>query len=234
MSYRISPDAKVQKLTIGREGAPLVVIDNVVSSPEALFALAVSKIYGTVQSHFPGIRAKVPLTYNDFVTTTLRALYDDYFGLAAHQLRITGCHFSLVTTPAHMLSHLQTIPHIDSHDTNYLAFVHYLFKRDLGGTAFYRHRRTGYEVIDYQRKDEYYLAVEVEKSAPNKPAPGYINGDTPFYEQVGRQAGVFNRMIIYRRTSLHSACLSPDFIPDPDPRTGRLTINGFIATPTPG
>jgi hypothetical protein len=34
---------------------------------------------------------------------------------------------------------------------------------------------------------------------------------------------------MYRRTSLHSPSISPDFIPDPDPRTGRLSINAFLA-----
>jgi hypothetical protein len=36
-------------------------------------------------------------------------------------------------------------------------------------------------------------------------------------------------MLIYRRTSLHSADLTPDFVANPDPRRGRLSVNGFIA-----
>jgi hypothetical protein len=49
------------------------------------------------------------------------------------------------------------------------------------------------------------------------------------YEQICRQDGVFNRMLMYRRNSLHTGALSPSFIPDPNPRTGRLSINGFLA-----
>jgi len=46
---------------------------------------------------------------------------------------------------------------------------------------------------------------------------------------VGRQDGVFNRMLIYRRNTLHSGQLARGFVPDPNPRTGRLSINGFLA-----
>jgi hypothetical protein len=34
---------------------------------------------------------------------------------------------------------------------------------------------------------------------------------------------------MYRRTTLHSGSLAPDFVPDPNPRTGRLSINAFLA-----
>jgi len=37
-----------------------------------------------------------------------------------------------------------------------LACVHYLFKQNHGGTAFYRHRRTGFEVVTQERKAEYF------------------------------------------------------------------------------
>ena len=36
-------------------------------------------------------------------------------------------------------------------------------------------------------------------------------------------------MLIYRRNSLHSRGLARNFIPDLNPRTGRLSINGFLA-----
>ena len=43
------------------------------------------------------------------------------------------------------------------------------------------------------------------------------------------EEGVFNRMLVYRRNSLHSGSIAADFVPDPNPRTGRLSINGFLA-----
>jgi hypothetical protein len=222
-------DLRVQKLTIGREAAPLLVIDNFVADPEVLVELAAGKFFGDVASYYPGVRSKAPLTYQQFVLGHMRGLFAEYFGLQPGTIRFTMCHFSIVTTPPAMLSYLQCIPHIDSVYGNELAFVHYLFKRDHGGTAFYRHRRTGFEVIDIARRSEYFACVEEEKHGPNKPEVRYINGSTALYEEVGRQEGVFNRVVVYRRNSLHSGSIREDFVPDPNPRTGRFSINGFLA-----
>jgi Family of unknown function (DUF6445) len=222
-------DLRVQKLTIGREAAPLLVIDNFVADPDALVGLAAGKFFGDVASYYPGVRSKAPLTYQQFVLGHMRGLFAEYFGLQPATIRFTMCHFSIVTTPPAMLSYLQCIPHIDSVYGNELAFVHYLFKRDHGGTAFYRHRRTGFEVIDIARRSEYFACIEEEKHGPNKPEVRYINGSTALYEEVGRQQGVFNRVVVYRRNSLHSGSIREDFVPDPNPHTGRFSINGFLA-----
>ena len=138
------------------------------------------------------------------------------------------CHYSLVTTPPDQLAPLQRIPHYDSVDPTGLATVHYLFKGALGGTAFYRHRRTGFEYIDASRRDAYFGALDAEMNDPHAMNAGYINGDSPLFEQIAREDGVFNRIIIYRRNSLHSGSIDKDFVPDPDPATGRLSINCFL------
>jgi hypothetical protein len=229
MTLALHQDFHVQKLNIGREQAPLVVIDNLVADADDLVEVAASKVFSDVTSYYPGVRAKVPLTYQQFVREQLRGELAADFGLDGSRLRFTGCNFSLVTTSPEKLNYLQRIPHIDSLKGNELAFVHYLFKADLGGTAFYRHRKTGFEYIDRARR-EYYRYVEDEKDGPDdRPPYQYISGDTALYEQIDRQAGVFNRMLLYRRNSLHSGAMARDFVPDPNPRTGRLTINGFLA-----
>ena len=229
MNFAKHPDFKLHKLALGRERAPLLVIDNLVAGAESLVELAAMKIFGDVVTYYPGIRAKVPLTYQQFILEQFGPLFAEYFGLAGARLRFTACHFSLVTTPPEKLDYLQRIPHTDSFLGSQLAFIHYLFKADLGGTAFYRHRKTGFEVVDEARCVEFMARRDEEKDGPNSPPPAYINGDTPLYEEVGRQQGVFNRMLIYRRNSLHSACLAAGFVPDANPRTGRLSVNGFLA-----
>lgn len=206
-----------------------MVIDNLVADAQALVDLAAEKHFDNVASYYPGIRAKAPLTYQRFILEQLRGPFCEFFELGNRSLRFTLCHFSLMTTSPERLEHLQRIPHIDSVSGSEIAFIHYLFRRDMGGTAFYRHRRTGFEVIDVVRRPEYFRCVEEEKDGPNKPASEYINGDTALYEQVGMQVGVFNRMLIYRRNSLHSGCVGPDFVAVGNPRAGRLSINGFLA-----
>ena len=148
MSFARHHDFSMQRLSIGAERAPLLVIDNALADAEALVDIAASKPFGDVTSYYPGIRAKVPLSFQRFVLDDLRQEFVSLFGMNGAALRFTACHFSLVTTPPERLAHMQRIPHIDSVSSNELAFILYLFKSDLGGTAFYRHRKSGYEVVD--------------------------------------------------------------------------------------
>ncbi len=219
----------MQTLAIGRERAPLVVVDDLIADADALVALAATKQYGAVDSYYPGVRARAPLSYQQFILTTFRDAFRDVFGLGSRALRFTTCHFSVVTRQPAELVHLQRVPHVDSFAYDELAFIHYLFKRNLGGTAFYRHRATGFEIIDQARALGYLETVAREKAGPDSPAAAYIDGDTALYEQVERQEGVFNRLLMYRRNSLHSPCIGPDAELIPDPRLGRLSLNGFLA-----
>lgn len=229
MSFARHRDFKIQRLTIGAERAPLLVIDNMMADPDALVDLAASKTFGEVASYYPGIRSKVPLTFHRFVIDELRSELVQVFGMNGSGLRVTSCHFSLVTSPPSSLTYLQRIPHVDSLNSGELAFILYLFKADFGGTSFYRHRATGFEVVDQARKPEYWRHIEAEQAAVEASTPAYINGDTGFYDRVGSQDAAYNRMLVYRRTSLHSAALAPDFVANLDPRLGRLSINGFLA-----
>src|SRR5688572_11665381 len=192
MTIALHPEFRLQRFKIGRELAPLVVIDNLVADPEELVNVAAAKQFGDVASYYPGVRAKVSLTYQQFIIEKLRGVFADDFEFASGAVRFTACHYSLVTTPPEKLTYLQRIPHIDSVASKELAFIHYLFKADLGGTAFYRHRRTGFEYIDQSRKAEYLHHLEEEKVGPHSPPAGYINGDTPLYEQLAVHQGIFN------------------------------------------
>jgi hypothetical protein len=224
------PDFRLQALRIGREQAPLLVIDNFTADPEALVEIAATKVFADAATYYPGVRAKAPLTYQRFAIETLRPFVEEHFGLGAARLRFSACYFSLVTTPPAQLAYLQRIPHVDSLFTHELAFIHYLFHGDLGGTAFYRHRATGFESIDSARGSEYWRHVEAAPTGPDAPPIAYINGDTPLYDETARQDGVFNRLLLYRRNSLHSGALPENFVPLADPRRGRLSLNGFLAT----
>lgn len=229
MSFVRHPEFSAQRLSIGRESQPLLVVDNVIAEPQSLVELAAGKLFGDNASYFPGVRAKVPLTLQRFLLDTLGGEISAAFGLKSGVMRFTACHFSLVTTPPHKLTYLQRIPHIDSMFGNELALMFYLFKDPLGGTAFYRQRKTGFEYVDLPRKADYWRCVEEEQGAVESGEPRYITGDTEFYEQISQQDGVFNRLLVYRRTSLHSGSIPPGIELSSDPHRGRLSINGFIA-----
>lgn len=222
------PQLRLEKHVFGRERATLLVIDNFVAEPERLIKKATTAQFTSGGRFYPGIRAKAPPSYEHFLATRLPPLLAEHFDFAGNTLRLSMCHFSLVTTHAADLTPMQRIPHVDSLARDGFATVHYLFKKKLGGTAFYRHRATGFETLDEVRKPEYFNVLHAESAGPNGPGPRYINGDTPLFEQIAHVEGVFNRMLVYRRNSLHSGSIDHDFVPDADPRSGRLSINCFI------
>lgn len=228
MILDLHPQIRVQKLSVGSEQTPLLVIDNFVADPERLVRRAATRMYGQGGRYFPGIRAEAPLSYQQLFTEKLRDLLFQFFSLQGTGLKFALCHYSVVTTPPAQLEFLQRIPHIDSTNRNALASVHYLFRGDFGGTGFYRHRATGFESISPDRSEGYFKLVSEESKGPNAPEPAYINDDTPLYERIAMQDGIFNRIVIYPRNVLHSGCIGPDFVADPDPTKGRLSINTFI------
>jgi hypothetical protein len=228
MIVELHHDLRFFPQTLGAENAPLLVVDNVIADPDALIRDAAARKFTQQSPYFPGIRASAPLEYQQVLAAGLAAEIARHFELSGSRLEFSLCHYSLVTRPASQLMIPQRIPHVDSLPRSGLASIHYLFKRDLGGTAFYRHRKTGFEYIDESRNEAYLASLRDEDMRPEMLGPGYINGDTPLFEQIARQDGVFNRMLIYRRNSLHSGCIARNFVPDPDPLYGRLSINSFI------
>jgi len=74
----------------------------------------------------------------------------------------------------------------------------------------------------------YAQAIEEEMRTHGLPRPGYVNGSTELFECIGAFEATFNRALVYRGTSLHSGSIPADFVPDPNPRTGRLTLNTFV------
>lgn len=224
----LHPELSIKKIFLGEEGAPLLVIDNFIMQADALVDAATTLPFTKQGKTFPGIRALAPRIYQQFAFKKLQPVLAEHFELNFRAFKFSMCHYSLVTTPPEELGMIQRIPHVDAFDKNGLAAIHYLFHKNLGGTAFYRHRKTGFEYIDAERKLEYFRSLEAENNGPNMPGAEYINGDTPLFEQIGKQEAVFNRLLIYRRNSLHSGCIDKDFVPDDNPLTGRLSINSFI------
>lgn len=230
------PEFRVQKLHIGKEQAPLLVIDNFVAAAEQLVDASLGKRFTATTEYFPGIRVKAPLLYKRFFIDQLQDLLFEFFQLRGTKLSFSLCYYSLVTTPGKALLPIQRVPHIDTTNGNGLASIHYLFEKDLGGTAFYRHRKTGFEYVDAGREQQYYKILSEETghartgfaASSYAPPAAYINGDTPLFEQIAAQDGRYNRLLVYRRNSLHSGAIDKDFVPDTNPLTGRLSINSFI------
>ena len=213
---------------IGNERAPVVVVENVWPEPQALIEAAAGKTDYSVRSlYYPGVRSSAPPDYARAVTAQLSDIIRSAFGFSG-ELTITDSTFSLVATPAEKLVAFQRVPHFDSTDANRLAILHYLCGPRHGGTSFYRHRATGIESVTDENRERYIKAVNVEAKTAGVPPPRFIDDDTDMFERIARYECTFNGALIYRGRILHSVNTPRDFVPDPNPRTGRLTLNTFL------
>lgn len=213
---------------IGNERAPVVVIENVWPHPQALIDSAAAKSDYSVRSlYYPGVRSSAPPEYARAITAELSDIIRSTFGITG-QLTITDSTFSLVATPPEKLVAFQRVPHFDSTDPNRLALLHYLCGPQHGGTSFYRHKSTGIEAVTDENRERYIKAVNAEAKAGGMPPPRFIDEDTEMFERIAQYRCTFNGALIYRGRILHSVNTPAGFVPDPDPRSGRLTVNTFL------
>lgn len=213
---------------IGNQRAPVVIVEDAWPDPESLVASAVARTDYSLRSlYYPGVRSSAPPEYAHSITQVLREIIASTFGLQG-ELSITDSTFSLVATPPDRLVGFQRVPHFDSTDPNRLAVLHYLCGPDRGGTAFYRHRATGTEVVTEDVREGYIRAVNAEAKSLGMPPARFIDEDTAQFERIAKYECTFNRVLVYRGNSLHSVTTPPGFIPTADPRIGRLTVNTFL------
>jgi len=212
---------------VGRARAPVLVVENAWPDPQQLIEAAAARSDYSVRSlYYPGVRSSAPPDYVRGSVAMLQDLIRSTFDLAG-ELAITDSTFSLVLTPPQKLVPFQRVPHFDSADPNRIAVLHYL--SDRGGTSFYRHRKSGIEIVTADLQERYMRLVNTEVNTIGMPPAEYVDGDTPLFERTARYDAVFNRMLIYRGCMLHSVNVPPGFVPDANPRTGRLTVNTFLA-----
>jgi len=214
-------------LRIGTEAQPIAVIDGFHPDPEALRAAAARARFEPGRHHYPGIRAALPPDYfartNAAIATALR----DVFGYGA-SASVIDASFSIVTTAPDQLTVAQRLPHVDAVDANRIALVHYLDPAGGDGTAFFRHRETGFETIDAARSPGYFASLD-RALADAPPTPGYIRGDTALFERTAAIDAKYNRAVLYRSALLHSGAIAPDAALADDPLRGRLTVTAFLA-----
>jgi len=217
---------------IGAERQPVLTIARAMDEPEALVdhaarAVRFDPAWGP-RGGYPGLRAPAPPDYVEALVRTLGPLIARAFGLGAVELAKTEASFSLVTLPPERLAPLQRIPHVDTTDPLQFAVLHYLCDDRFGGTAFYRHRATGFETLSPERTAAFGAARDREVAQAQAQAR-YIVGDTAHYQRVGAVDAAFDRIVVYRSRSLHSGIIEPGAPLSEDPRTGRLTANIFVS-----
>ncbi len=213
--------------SLGNEGQTLLVIDDFWPEPEALVADASGCDFMPIGPYYPGVRAVVPAPIVQAMLQQLDPLLVQHF---AHDSARTSvdCFYSLVTTPPDALQPIQRLPHFDGLERERLAVLLYLADDTQGGTAFYRHRATGYETVDAARLARYDAHLQAEVARYGLPPARYIAGDTPLFERIHLQPAACNRLLVYRGHCLHCAHIPPGVPLSADPRVGRLTLNMFL------
>jgi hypothetical protein len=212
---------------IGHEREPIVVIDDFSSDPASLLEQAAELSYSPLGPHYPGIRSPAKAAYLAERMDVLQQVLSNVFGLK-DGADLVECNYSIVTTPPAVLTPLQRLPHFDSTEPENIAVLHYMCPPSHGGTAFYRHRSTGFETVSPSRLEDYTSVLEEEIARHGMPGADYMRADTALFEQTYRVEAGFNRLVIYRGWSFHSGAIPQDFAFLPDPRAGRLTINTFL------
>jgi hypothetical protein len=227
---RLHPDFKVAMVRIGAEHETVVVVDNFLDNAQLLveYAAAHCEFDGVSDAFYPGRRAPMPPIYCFALRAFLGGIIAEAFGLNSNAVSGELSHFSVVTTPPEQLQQVQRMPHFDNTNPKQLAVLHYLCPPQHGGTSFYRHRRTRYELVNEGRKQAYSNAVAEDLKLFGPPPARYICGDDARFERTKGFDAAFNRVLIYRSINLHSADIGPEFAFDANPKSGRLTANTFF------
>ena len=216
---------------IGREREQVLSVERALSQPDALVEYAAREVAfaaaWTERGGYPGVRAPAPLNYVGSLVRALDPVIRRAFGLTQVKLARAECNFSMVTQPPELLKPLQRIPHVDTADPLQFAILHYLCGPEHGGTAFYRHRATGFEMLTAERVAPYERVRDRELRKLSA-VPSYIVSDSEQYRRIAAFEAAFDRVLIYRSRTFHSGLIPASSTLSNDPRTGRLTANIFL------
>lgn len=211
---------------IGTERQPIATVDGFHPEPDALRAAAAAAAFEPARHLYPGIRGALPPDYFAQVRPTLEPVLREVFG--ATGIDLIDASFSMVTTRPEALTLAQRLPHVDGVEPGRIALVHYLQPDGSDGTAFFRHRATGFETLDAARRATYDAALARDLAETPEPQGYAVDGD-PVFERIAAVEARYNRAVIYRSALFHSGAISPRAALSADPATGRLTITAFFS-----
>ncbi len=229
---------RVSVSRVGHEQTPVVIIDDILPDARAAvdMAAALAPFPEIADNYYPGRRRLIGRdepanAYTASICNAVVPVMHQVFGVGRFHMREAS--FSIVTQRPETTQLIQRVPHFDTLDPNDYAVLHYLTAPPQGGTAFYRHRRTGFERLSQARYGTFLAALDQDLAEFGPPAPAYIGSSSAAFEQIGRCDGLFNRAVIYQGALLHCAEIASDFAFDADPRRGRLTGNIFVRALAP-
>ena len=232
--YALNPNLSIKLLNPASNIQKVIVIENLLQNPQTLMDFAVKNNFEPYPrtasgKGYPGVRLTPPSEYSLAITEFIKPLIQREFGVAEDlEMRKSECAISLMTLKPEELGVVQRLPHFDTSNINQFAVLLYLCNHKHGGTAFYRHNKTGLEFITPQTCDHYLNTFYAELDKQEPPLEYFADSDEQF-TKLGFLPAAVNRMVIYRSCVLHSPYIDPAISIDANPSTGRLTVNTFVA-----
>ena len=171
MTIARHPDFRLQRLRIGREQAPLVVIDNLVADPDDLVNVAAIKAVRRCAELLPrrarqGLRSPISnSSSSSCAACSPKTLLSRQARCDSPPATIRWSRRRRKNSPtcsAFRTSIRWSAKNSPSSTT--------CSKPNLGGTAFYRHRKTGFEYVDQDRKPEYLRCHGRREARSRQPA----------------------------------------------------------------
>jgi hypothetical protein len=226
-----NPRPRITQVPIG-DGRQCVVVDDVLSDPQALRALAIAHRDGfdaAPLNAFPGLEMPMPDAFS--------ASLDEFF--MQHVRRLLGARrtlelhsrLSMVTLAGARLQPLQRVCHRDRFAVPAgqmaAACVLYLFDQpELGGTSFFRPRQSPAATDELMRALATMSCAEADRTLGAE--AGYLLASNDWFELVATVPAAWNRAIFYDGSVFHSSHVSAPERLSADPAQGRLTLNGFV------
>jgi hypothetical protein len=191
-----------------------------------------SWLNGTGHFFNPSARVSaVPIAPGEFCIVVDDALANPA-GLVGRRTLSTTVRLSLVTHSPQELRPVQWQCHRDRlgsapQNLRLGAMVAYLFRdRELGGTSFYRSLLSE---TDTERmiQDAGHMSA-TEFGARYGLEAGYLQGSNRYFERLAQVSAAWNRMLFYNGDLFHCGDITAPARLSADPRSGRLTLNGFF------
>lgn len=225
MKQQVSPEVQISR--IGHENIPIAVIDNFSGKVKELVNYGERCRYFNGGAFYPGIRSPIDPRIFSHRQSLIMEILTKVFGFRG-VIKEPLAALSMVTKDESDLVPVQRLPHYDHYEGKVVAGMLYLLGEKAGGTAFYRHCRTGFEKISRERETTYKQALEKDTQEFGEPPEGYYYGSTKRFELIGEAISVPDRLVLYPGRLLHSGVIRDPKILSPDPSKGRLTVNMFF------
>jgi hypothetical protein len=228
-----NPNPRIERVPIV-DGQWCYVIDDALRDPERLVQFASEQrdeFHVVDYNAYPGLLLPTP----GEISEKLDAFFVDHLRRFFDARRVVHMHsrLAMVTLPPEQLRPYQRICHSDtmSPDPQHSlqASVLYLFRdASLGGTSFYVPKlplpetRQLFSDASALTNAQFMRRYDIQ--------PGYLYESNRYFHRAASVPAKWNRLIFYDGGLLHSGDIREPDRMSPDPRSGRLTLNGFFTS----